>query len=511
MRFNLLLLALLACLLNACSQLPSRPSSIANEQALAPARSSYLDQHLEPIEQSNPGKSGFRLVSDGYEAFALRLQSIELAERSIDVQTYIWHADLSGGYLAYALLRAADRGVKVRLLLDDMDARSKHYSFAGLAAHPNIKVRLFNPFASRTGTLGKLGEATLRFDHLNRRMHNKCWIVDNRLTIAGGRNIGNEYFGASEYANFVDLDLAMVGPVVRDASASFDRYWNAPVTYPIELLAREDATPEGLARVRGLLNRHALAAPTSHYAQVLQHDDMVKKLLVGQWKMYWTDDYRLLSDDPMKVRADEQEQHSAVLNGLLDAGHESKRSLWVLSPYFVPGNLGLSRLLEMRRRGVEIRVVTNSLAANDVLAVHSGYGRYREAMLEAGIELWELKPLFEQRLRASLFGSSGASLHSKALILDGERVFVGSYNLDQRSANLNTEQGVLLANPTIAQEMQRLFLTQAKPERAWRVSLIDEQLHWQDDDQDYTAEPGTGVGRRMLTWLIGLLPIERHL
>lgn len=505
------LVILACCAMAACTQLPPRPAQVPFEHALAVAQDSHLDQLFAPLERQHAGQSAFRLVDDGYEAFALRLYSSRIAERSIDVQTYIWHVDLTGGYLAHALLQAADRGVKVRLLVDDMDARQKHYAFAALDAHPNISVRLFNPFASRSGMLGKLGEVGRRFSEINRRMHNKTWIVDNRLAFAGGRNLGNEYFGASEHANFVDLDMAMAGPVVRDASASFDRYWNADVTYPIALLAPADVNRGALNRVREELGKHALAAPTSHYAQVLRQDELVHNLVAGQWRMRWIDDYRFISDDPLKVRDQETGPHSQVLQGLLGIAELSQQDMLVISPYFVPGPVGMQAIEDLRQRGCQVRVVTNSLAANDVVAVHSGYQKYREPMLAAGVELWELKPQFKKRVRASLFGSSGASLHSKALVADGDLVFVGSYNLDRRSGNLNTEQGVLVRDREIGQHMRELFAQQANGARAWQVSLEDEQLVWRDDEGSYETEPETGVGRRMLTWLIGLLPIEKQL
>lgn len=505
------LLLLLCGVLSACSQLPPRPVDTPLEYALPPAQVSHLDLLFEPREQQHPGKSAFRLVDDGYEAFALRLSSSSLAERSIDVQTYIWHADLTGMYLAHALLHAADRGVKVRLLVDDMDARQKHYAFAGLDAHPNISVRLFNPFASRNGIVGKVGEISRRFDEVNQRMHNKTWIVDNRLALAGGRNLGDEYFGASEEANFVDLDMAMAGPVVRDVSASFDRYWNAEVSYPVTLLAPNDVTHAALLRLRERLSKHAIDAPASHYAQVLQGDEVVSNLAVGKWPMRWLSDYRFISDDPLKVRGHASGPHSAVLQGLLGVTRAAKRDIWVLSPYFVPGPVGMHAIEDLRQRNCQVRVVTNSLAANDVVAVHSGYQKHRTPMLEEGVELWELKPLFKKRPRASLFGSSGASLHSKAFVADGERVFVGSYNLDRRSGNLNTEQGVLVSDPEIGQKMREMFSRQANGERAWQVSLVDGHLQWRDDDGSYGTEPGTSVTRRTMSWLIGLLPIEKQL
>jgi cardiolipin synthase C len=223
---------LLFVALCACSVLPDK-GSVAAENTLAVGHETALDRIVGEAEDANPGRSGFRLVAEGPEALAVRVHTAELAERSIDVQTYIWNADLTGLLLAQTLIEAADRGVRVRLLLDDLDARAKNYALAALDQHPNISVRLFNPVVSRQGVLPLVGEWITDGRRLNRRMHNKMWIVDNRIAIGGGRNLGNEYFGASEGANFVDLDLAMVGPVVRQVSASFDAYWNAGASYPV--------------------------------------------------------------------------------------------------------------------------------------------------------------------------------------------------------------------------------------------------------------------------------------
>ena len=229
-----------------CSSLAPRPE-LPQQVAVATAQDTRLDQLIGAAEAEHPGQSGFRLVREGPEAFAIRSRTALAAGRSLDIQTYIWHDDVTGGYLAYRALEAADRGVKVRLLVDDMDARGKNYTFAALDAHPNIEVRMFNPFGSRTGSLRFVFEAMGSFSRINRRMHNKSWIVDNRIAIVGGRNLGDEYFGASDEINFVDLDFAMVGPIVRDASASFDRYWNSPAAYPLALLAPEDVTAAALA------------------------------------------------------------------------------------------------------------------------------------------------------------------------------------------------------------------------------------------------------------------------
>ena len=244
-----LLSGLLVLLLAGCSSLAPRPELPA-QNAVTLAQGTALDDLIDKAEAAHPGQSGFRLVREGPEAFAIRAHTALVAGRSLDVQTYIWKDDATGAFLAYRAIEAADRGVKVRLLVDDMDARGKNYKFAALDAHPNIEVRMFNPFGSRTGALRFAFEALGSFSRINRRMHNKSWIADNRIAIVGGRNLGNEYFGASKEVNFVDLDFAMVGPVVRDASASFDRYWNSPAAYPMALLAPDDVTTAALDALR---------------------------------------------------------------------------------------------------------------------------------------------------------------------------------------------------------------------------------------------------------------------
>ena len=263
------------------------------ELATPTSSTTLLDRTFEAAEASHPGESAFRLLIEGTEAFVARMQSARMAERSIDVQTYIWHADLTGKFLAWQLLDSADRGVKVRLLVDDMDARAKSEHFAALSTHPNIEVRVFNPFASRNGTLNLVSEGARNFKRINRRMHNKTWIADNRFAIVGGRNLGDEYFGASNEVNFVDLDFGMVGPVVRDASASFDRYWNSPSAYPLELLHAEGVDPHALGKLRHYLAKGAIETRDSRYAHALRDDAALQRLASGAVPMEWSGKYQV--------------------------------------------------------------------------------------------------------------------------------------------------------------------------------------------------------------------------
>lgn len=460
----------------------------------------------------HPGQSAFRLVVEGTEAFVSRMQSARMAMRSLDVQTYIWHADLTGVYFAQELLDAADRGVRVRVLLDDMDARAKNDGLAALAAHPNIEVRMFNPFASRGGMLGYLGEGMTSFGRINRRMHNKTWIADNRIAIVGGRNVGDEYFGASDEVNFVDLDFAMVGPVVRDASASFDKYWNSPSAYPMELLDAAAVSDSALERLRGVLGAQAKEAAHSRYAVALRQNDAIKRMVAGDWPMQWSHNYRFVSDNPLKVtmekRDAERTQVGSVLVRLVEA---AQTQLSIISPYFVPGGEVTAMLTEDARSGKQVRVLTNSLIANDVAAVHGGYSRYRKPLLEGGVQLWELKPLQGDTVQSSLFGSSGASLHTKAFAVDGRALFVGSYNLDPRSTWLNCEQGVLVENATLAAQLEEIFAHQTAGERAWRVTLQDDELIWSDGNDTFDSDPKATLGRRFQAWITRVLRLDAQL
>ena len=408
-------------------------------------------------EAGHPGASAFRLVTDGTEAFVLRMQSARLAARSLDVQTYIWHADLTGIFIAEQLLESADRGVRVRLLVDDLDARALNDGYAALAAHPNIDVRLFNPWVSRDGTLSRAGEGAMSFKRINRRMHNKSWIADNRIAIVGGRNIGDEYFGAGEEMNFVDLDFAMLGPIVRDASASFDRYWNCASAYPIETLDAKSVNEEALGKLRVKLAGYVKAAESGRYATALRGEDRVKRLIAGEWPMQWSTKYQFVVDDPAKVKMTKREaKRTHVASAIVPMVRAAKSEIRIISPYFVPGKEVTTALTGAVGGGRQVEILTNSLAANDVAAVHGGYSRYRRPLLEGGVQLWELKPAAGSA-SSSLFGSSGASLHTKAISTDGQSLFVGSYNVDPRSTWLNCEQGVLVEDDMLAKQLDEIF------------------------------------------------------
>ena len=324
--------------LAACAQLEPRPD-LPVETAIPAGEGSEVDRLIAPAEARHPGESAFRLLNEGPEAFVIRARSARLAGRSLDVQTYIWHGDLTGAYLAQRLLEAADRGVKVRLLVDDMDARAKNAGFAALAAHPNIAVRMFNPFASRKGTMSMVGEGLTSFGRINHRMHNKTWIADNRIAIVGGRNLGDEYFGASDEVNFVDLDFAMIGPIVRDASASFDKYWNSPAAYPMEVLDPAGVSAAALERLRGRLaerarRRQRRAATRTSCAPTMPCS--------AWWRVTgpWTGPASITSPPTTRSRRrcpSTTPARSVVRRSCVPMVQSMQTELTVISPYFVPG------------------------------------------------------------------------------------------------------------------------------------------------------------------------------
>jgi putative cardiolipin synthase len=497
--------------LAACAQLEPRPE-LPVESALAAGEGSEIDRLIVSAESRHPGESAFRLLREGPEAFVIRARSAQRAGRSLDVQTYIWHGDLTGAYLAQQLLAAADRGVKVRLLVDDMDARAKNAGFAALAAHPNIGVRMFNPFASREGTMSMMGEGLTSFRRINHRMHNKTWIADNRIAVVGGRNLGDEYFGASDEVNFVDLDFAMIGPIVRDASASFDRYWNSAAAYPMETLDAEGVSAAALETLRGRFASGLADTSGSRYAQILRGDDAVQRLVSGDWPMEWSGKYLFASDDPLKATLPENDSgRSTVVSALVPMVEGMQSELTVISPYFVPGEEVTAVWIKAVGAGRRVRVLTNSLVANDVAAVHGGYVRYRKTLVEGGVQVWELKPLAGQSVESSMFGSSGASLHTKALEVDGRSLFVGSYNLDPRSTWLNCEQGVLVESPPLARQLEAIFAGQIAPEHAWQVTLVDDELRWSDGTENFDRDPKASAWQRFQAWATRVLHLDAQL
>ncbi len=511
----------LAILTGGCSTLPTDYQRLPSE-APSDTGETRLGRIIAPRLLEHPGKSGFLPLGNGLDAFVARLALAELADRTLDVQYYLFHDDVTGRLLAAYLVRAADRGVRVRLLIDDMDMGGRDAGLAAIASHPNIEIRLFNPFPSRTM---RFLDFLAHFGTVTRRMHNKSFTADNQVTIVGGRNIGDEYFEAAEGANFGDMDVWAVGPVVREVSTAFDRYWNSELAFPVTALAIE-TDPALFQRGREHLAREIEALPGTAYGRRLQEASLTQRLEAGELELYWATS-RLLYDLPEKVRTDPEDRSTHLGPELGELLASVDKDLILVSPYFVPGRDGTGLLRSLVERGCRVTVLTNSLAATDVPAVHAGYARYRRKLLEAGVELYEMRPTaVADEDQDRRFGESQASLHAKTLVFDRESVLVGSMNLDPRSNLLNTEMGILIESPELAGLVAQWRDTEL-PGVAWRVELegagagqalgeTRPRLVWIGRENDqvvrrYDKEPDAGLWERFQAFVFRLLPVERQL
>ena len=460
-----------------------------------------------PRVQAHPGKSGVFALSDGREAFAARVLLADASERSLDIQYYIWNGDKTGTLLFESLRRAADRGVRVRLLLDDNGTVGLDTVLAALDTHPNIQVRLFNPFMQRRWRALNF----IDFRRLNRRMHNKSFTADNQATIIGGRNVGDEYFDAGQGVSFVDLDVLAIGPVVDDVSKDFDRYWASDSSYPAErVLARVSQT--AIAEVTAAASRVEKDAAAVAYMQAIARSQYVQQVLARELPFEWAT-VQMVSDDPAKGlgRARDDELMWTRLQKVLQA---PKLELELVSAYFVPGEDGVEYFSALARQGIKVTILTNSLAATDVAAVHAGYAKRRKPMLEAGVEIFEMVPEFSPAPTKAHgpLGSSNASLHAKTFSVDRARVFVGSFNFDPRSQRLNTELGFVIDSPIMAEAIADAFAT-IIPARAYTVRLNEAAaLQWVEqrngEEIVYDQEPRTSLWLRAFVAGLSVLPIE---
>ncbi|MEO6996282.1 MAG: phospholipase D family protein, partial [Lacunisphaera sp.] len=450
----LLSVMVLGALLLAWSGCVSRPSrdgigishtlSVNDEGAVA-----KVVERMQTVGGVDHTTSGVHLLDDGPDAFAARISIVRMAQKSIDVQYYLYHQDATGMVFSSLLWEAANRGVRVRLLVDDLEKREGDFPLTVLDAHPNIEVRLFNPYYRRQGRWWQMVTGFLRLNH---RMHNKSLTVDNRLTIVGGRNLGDEYFAANQQVNFRDLDVLAAGPVVKQVSAQFDDYWNCALAFPLSSLKIPKARKRDTARVKQEFMVSLKSLSESSYLKALQDTHFDERMRDGLLPMVWAP-MSVWSDEPnlrtLRARADDGR---LVIDHLLKLFRDAKKSLFLVSPYFVPERAGTAILTNAASKGVEVVVVTNSLASNDVVVTHSGYAKRRRNLLEGGVQLFETKddPTIKPRIWSL---SSRTSLHAKTYIVDERWVFIGSFNLDPRSAWINTEMGIVIDSPQLAKSM----------------------------------------------------------
>lgn len=452
----------------------------------------------------------FARLDHNATALAVRLELCASARHRLDLQCYIFRDDDSGRLLAEAMVAAAKRGVRVRLLLDDLDASGRESVFGRMDAHPGFDVRLYNPLPWR----GLLRPLSLLRDpgRINRRMHAKALIADDSLAVVGGRNVGDEYFAPESELAFADIDVLIRGELARQVSESFDLHWHSPWAKPLTEVRGRRAPLEAARRAR-----EKLARPPRHEApeQVLAKDAAAHELLGRLRAGAWPDlvgEGRLFADLPAKMELDTAQGEGyfdAALRALVGS---AQREIMIMTPYLIPQEEGMAVVRALRARGLRIRILTNSLAATDVVAVHGGYRRYRRRLLELGVELYEFRPtgFWGRRLRRFIRGAHlRASLHAKTLIVDDHLVLIGSANLDPRSHGINLELGVAIASVPLAREIRICFEDAILPVNAWRLGLEGGRVCWEGAGRRH--EPGAGWGRRLLSRLLGYLPLEAHL
>ena len=517
--------------LGACSTLPPGahfPKTASTAYAESTAEQLAVVYHGD-AHAFDPAGSAFHMLAAGEDGFAARMQMARAAKHSLDLQYFIFSADSTGLLLSKAVLAAADRGVRVRILVDDGSTEAGDEQIQVLSAHPHIEVRVFNPFRYRghVGLFRALDFAVER-GRVDYRMHNKLFVADNAIALVGGRNVGDEYFQVSPAAQFADDDVFVAGPLVRKLSATFDDYWNSSLAIPAQALTRDNSSPTQLQVRRESLDAHWHAAEDSGADYVKRADggEPLASLLSGRLPLVWSQG-KVVCDSPDKKEVVSEGRSGRLMYRPIAAALATVQSEFLMvTPYLVPTRGELDLLRALRARNVRVRILTNSLNSTNQVSAHSGYMHYRRRLLEEGIELYEVRAQLGrtshgtgQSRALSAYGNYG--LHGKLLIFDRRSMYAGSMNFDERSRRLNTEIGVIIDSPELAAQTAARFEAMTQPSSAYAVSLRSEGpgrapvMVWStlENDQpvEYTREPSNSLRRRVEVNLLSLLPIEREL
>ncbi|KPJ91460.1 MAG: hypothetical protein AMJ55_11745 [Gammaproteobacteria bacterium SG8_15] len=519
-----LLIALLVMMLNGCTSLPKNPDRVQST-AISDTDDTELGKAVSQLSEGKGSMSGFSPLGDGLDAFAARALLAGLAEKSIDVQYYIWHDDDVGDLLSVALIGAAERGVRVRVLIDDIGLGASDEGLITVDTHPNIEIRLFNPRINRAW---RAVESVFSFARINRRMHNKSFTVDNQATIVGGRNVGNEYYDADPNVNFKDFDVLALGPVAQEVTASFDKYWNSDLAIPVAEII-EPSSKSIVDVVKTVVDQQDKLR-NSPYVQAVKNSRFVEHINNRSLPLFWGEAH-VLYDEPEKAAGNVEKKESHLLAKMSEFIDQPKKELIIVSPYFIPGKDGVKDIASLVSNGISVKILTNSLSATDVGAVHAGYAKYRIPLLQAKAELYEAKadPDFEdarkKKKKSGYGGSSRSSLHSKVYVFDRSKVFVGSMNLDPRSTEINTELGILFENEEFAKLIGDFWDKEVK-KYAYQLKLHVEDVpddweqqrtsliwleHLNNEIVTYRVDPKTGFWRRFGVGFLGILPIENQL
>lgn len=506
-------LALTLLLLGACASLPDDLQQEYSEGYPNPEKT-FLGSIIDETAPADKTLSGVELLSEPAEAFTTRFAIANLAEETLDLQYYLWKGDLAGGLLMWAALDAADRGVRVRFLIDDIYHSGRDNVYALLDSHANFEVRIFNPMANRGA--GRYFDYLANRKHLNHRMHNKIFLADNAVAVLGGRNIGNDYFGVDTKANFFDLDVLTVGQGAREAGEAFDEYWNSKYAVPIKVLHKKDISEKELHAARLELNSFLEDMDTMPYPLSIDSDDTIASLLEWRDQLAWVEAHVVV--DPLERF--EGQGTSAIVDFNREHISEINEQFMAESAYLIPSQEGLAGMKEMADRGVRVRLLTNSLQSNNHISAHSGYLKYRKDILRTGAELYELRA--DAALREHFKANDKdhevpAGIHTKSFVLDENQALIGSFNFDPRSRDLNSEIGLVINDAEFAQEVIAVMEEEFHPQNSYQLFLDEnDKLRWEGQDENgntivYKRDPGAPWWRRALARFLSWMPIEKDL
>ncbi len=525
---RLALAVLIVAALGGCASLPPGsdfPKTVSS--ALARPDETRLGRQFENAARQHHGNSGFRMISVGADGFLMRMQMINAAERTLDLQYFIFRGDDTGRLLTDAVLHAADRGVRLRVLIDDGETVAGDHQIAALEAHRSIEIRIFNPFAYRgSSTLLRGTEFMFDASRLDYRMHNKLLVVDNAVALIGGRNIGDQYFQMDPDSQFADDDMFAAGPIVRQLSATFDDYWNNSLSIPVQALSGERSSQATLSEHREVLNdqtRQSKADGIDHMKRVASGEPFAG-ITSGRLPLVWAH-AEVVCDSPDKKKVENGEMVGRLMHrAVAEAAAAVHSELLMVTPYLIPGNEGMQLFKDLRQRNVRVRVLTNSLESSSVLLAQSGYMHYRVPLLEMGVELYEIRSLLGnargsgQTTAISRYGNY--SLHGKLFVFDRKRLFIGSMNFDQRSMHLNTEIGLIIDSPVLAQQVAARFEAMVQPANSYMLTLRpsaagspDLAWHTLEDGKAvvYDTEPARSDWQRVEVNALSLLPLDKEL
>jgi putative cardiolipin synthase len=526
---HLVLATFIIALVSGCSSLPpgaNYPKTAST--ALEHPETTKLGSQFQRTANLHDGNSGYRVIPAGVDGFLLRIQLINAAERTLDLQYFIFHGDETGRLLTEAVLHAADRGVRIRLLIDDGETVSGDEQISVLEAHPNIDIRIFNPFSYRGHvTLFRATEFMFNISRLDYRMHNKLFVVDNAIALIGGRNVADEYFQIDPQLQLADDDVFAAGPIVGLLSKTFDEFWNSDLAIPIQALSSQQATRADLNEHRAdLSNEHReLKADGVDFVKRIASGEPFQAIIAGELPLIWAH-AQVVYDSPDKKKVESGAMVGRLMQRpVADVAAAVQSELLMITPFLIPGQEGMHIFDDLHQRGVHVRILTNSLESSTQLAAHSGYVHFRVPLLNDGVELYEIRALLGnnrgsgETTAISRFGNY--SLHAKLFVFDRTKLFIGSMNFDQRSMHLNTEIGLIIDSPELAQQVAARFNAMVQPTNAYQLVLHandrsgTESLVWRTQEGgqtvQYDIEPARNAWQRLGVRLLSFLPWENEL